>query len=160
MKPVPYLKITKYFHLLIIIVLLTIAGILLLKLRSEVKLSRIEVTRDTTKTVQDIEVDTLETDPISGLYLVNVIHNGTMGRFWMTYGVMKHHGKKQVIYEFPDPGNNMAYINSGSYILCVNNKNKEIFKRFSKPDILSNAKAVFASAELPAYMACRPIDQD
>jgi hypothetical protein len=161
MKANPSYKIPKFLPLVFITMLAVVAGVFLIAAKPAVKLNRIEVVNDIAKTVKNIEIDTLETDPASGLYLVDIVHNGTSGQFWMSYGIMKRHGKdKQIVYEFPDPGNDKVYVNSGAYIMCVNNSNKQILKRYSKPDILINAKAAFASAELPADLACRPSEEE
>ncbi len=158
MKTTPYQSIKNFLPIAFIGTLIVLAAGFLMASKSGVRLKKIELAGDT-KTNKTIEIDTMAADTYGDLYLVNVTHNDASGL--MTYGVMKRHGKdKEIVYEFPDPGKDKIYVSSGAYIMCVNSKSKEVLKRYSKPDILSNAKVAFASAELPEDLSCRPSDEE
>jgi hypothetical protein len=113
---------------------------------NDLTLKKIEITNNT-------EMDTIEIYPIKGLYIVNIITNGTFGRFSMNLAVIKKvNGLNQVAYELPEPRDcgsrvskdYIAYVNSSGVADWgwFNIKNGKILKELPNIDhILDSLKS-------------------
>jgi hypothetical protein len=133
-----------------IILAIIVISIMLVINRSDIKLRRIEITNDSRKTAPSIEVDTIESYPLKSLYLVNIIHNGTFGRFSMSYGVIKKlNNGKQIVYEFPKHNEGDLNRVSKGYIEYFNYHRETGYTIVGKYNEQQILKGVDSAAGLP-----------